>query len=46
MPASRVEIQPYFSCSVSEKGVEKYLRIVAGSLALDSVTESKANRKT
>jgi hypothetical protein len=46
MPAGRVEIQPYFSSSVSDQGVEKYLRIVAVRSALDSVTESKANRKT
>ncbi|MDX6404208.1 MAG: hypothetical protein QOH70_1663 [Blastocatellia bacterium] len=46
MPAGRVEIQPYLSCSVSDQGVEKYLRIVVAKLALDSVTESKANRKT
>jgi hypothetical protein len=46
MPASRVEIQPYFSSSVSDQGVEKYLRIAAAELELDSITESKANRKT
>jgi hypothetical protein len=46
MPASRVEIQPYFSSSVSDQGVEKYLRIAAAELELNSVTESKANRKT
>jgi hypothetical protein len=42
MPAGRVEIQPYFSSSVSDQGVEKYLRIVVAKLALDSVTESKS----